>query len=376
MITGHIRKRNTKTGKPTYQIIIEAEKDPLTGKRQRIYRTVNGTKKEAEAMLAKMRCGFENGDMTKKASAIKLSDWMNEWLTSYVPNIADTTRAGYEERIRKRIKDTLGRYPLNTLNTKIIQDWVNNLTDEGLAAKTIKNVFLNLDAAIEKAVKLKMIPDNPCKEVVLPQLVKYQASVYNNQEIALLLQEAKGTDMELFVTLALALGLRRGELAALKWTDVDFDNAIVHITRSRVLTGKKKITKTPKTTSGIRSIGVGDNVLHTLKTEHDKYLQNTHSPNFFDSGYIIHKEDGTPYSPDSLTQKWVRFRHQHHLRDIRLHDLRHTSATAMLAKGVESKVIQTRLGHANIQTTLNIYAHCLPSMNKEAGDKLDTLFDS
>lgn len=81
-----------------------------------------------------------------------------------------------------------------------------------------------------------------------------------------------------------------------------------------------------------------------------------------------------PYSPDSLTQKWVRFRHKNNLRVIRFHDLRHTCATAMIAKGVDGKTVQTRLGHSSIQTTMNIYAHCLPSMNKDAGDKLDVLF--
>ena len=91
---------------------------------------------------------------------------------------------------------------------------------------------------------------------------------------------------------------------------------------------------------------------------------------------MIRQKDGSAYSPDSITQKWIRFRQKHQLKEIRLHDLRHTSATAMLSAGVNMKVIQQRMGHSDISTTMNIYAHALPSMNKDAGEKLEALLIS
>jgi integrase len=94
---------------------------------------------------------------------------------------------------------------------------------------------------------------------------------------------------------------------------------------------------------------------------------------FVDSNCVIRQENGACYSPDSLTQKWIRFHKANELKPIRLHDLRHTCATAMLGEGVDFKVMQTRLGHSDIRTTMNTYAHTLPSMNKEAGEKLDTM---
>ena len=92
---------------------------------------------------------------------------------------------------------------------------------------------------------------------------------------------------------------------------------------------------------------------------------------FVDSNCVIRQSNGKAFSPDSLTQKWIRFCKAHNLKPIRLHDLRHTCATAMLGEGIDPKVIQTRLGHSDISTTMNIYVHTLPGMNKDAGDKLD-----
>ena len=375
MYTGHIRQRKNKSGKPTYQLVLEGDRNPLTGKRNRMCESIKGTKKEAEAALNTRLYELNNGINPIKPSTMKLGEWLDKWLDTYLPNIAETTRAGYHERIEKRLKPYLGKHPSNTLRKDMIQMWVNTLSEAQLSPKTIKNVFLNLNAALEKAVSLKMLPENPCNQVVLPTMVKYQASVYDEQEIKHLLNVAAGKDIYLLIVLEIALGLRRGEVAALQWEDIDFDNGNIHITKNRVIAGNKKVTKNPKSASGVRTITVGDKVLALLKDEYDKYKENIKKVGFSDSRYVIHKDNGEPYSPDSLTQKWVRFRHNNNLRDIRFHDLRHTCATTMIAKGVDNKTVQTRLGHSSIQTTMNIYAHCLPSMNKSAGDKLDVLFD-
>ena len=378
MVTGHIRLRTTKNGKKSYQVIVEAEKDPLTGKRQRQYVTVKGTKKDAEAILDRMKNELNTGGLLKP-SAIKLSDWIDQWLKLYLPNIEATTRAGYEESIKTRLIPYIGNTPLNRLTPQIIQQWINKLsTEEGLAPKTVKNVFLNLKSSLDKAVTLKMIADNPCTGVELPKVKKYQAEVYDTNEIIKLLDIAKDTDMNLLVNLEIFTGLRRGELIALEWSDIDLDNGIISITRNEVLAGGKKVLKTPKSASGTRDIYVSDELKSLLMKEYIKYCKDKLEQGkiFVDSNRVIRQKDGSAYSPDSITQKWIRFRQKHNLKEIRLHDLRHTSATAMLSAGVNMKVIQQRMGHSDISTTMNIYAHALPSMNKDAGDKLEALLIS
>lgn len=373
MATGHIRKRTCKNGKVSYQIIIEFEADPKTGKRARQYSTVNGTKKEAEAMLTRLINEADNGGIFKP-STLRLSDWLHEWLKLYLPNIEETTRAGYRDRIDNKIIPHLGSIPLCNLRTTEIQCWVNMLsTEENLAPKSVKNVFLNLKAALDKAVLLNMIAKNPCTGVELPKLKKYNAEVYDENEIQKLIDAIQGTDMYLFVMLEILTGLRRGELAELKWSDIDLEKGIIHITRSTVLANGKKITKAPKSLSGTRDIAIGEQLTLILKKEHTKYLADRikFGADFIDSGHVIRQPKGKEFSPDSLTQKWIRFRTAKGLKDIRLHDLRHTCATSMLLAGINIKVIQKRLGHSDISTTMNIYAHVLPSMNKDAGEKID-----
>lgn len=374
MSTGHIRKRPTKDGKTSYQLIVESEKDPITGKRQRFYKTVNGTKREAEAVLDRMKAEISGSGVMAKPSALKLSAWMEEWLTLYLPNIEATTRANYVERINTKLTPYLGNIPLKSLQTSMVQQWINDLSKkENLAPKSVKNVFLNLKAALDKAVILKMIPCNPCDGVELPKLKKYQAEVYDEAEIAKLFEVAKNTDMQLFLMLEISLGLRRGEIAALQWSDIDFENAVIHITQNCVMVDSKTITKAPKSQAGIRDLYIGDKLLELLKVEHQKYLDDKKrlGGDFIDSNHVIRQPNGKAFVPTSLTQKWIRFRKEKGLKEIRLHDLRHTCATAMLSAGVSPKVIQTRLGHSDISVTMNIYTHSLPSMNKEAGEKIE-----
>ncbi len=377
MAKGHVRRRTSKAGKVSYQVILDVGVDPITGKRNREYHTVNGTKRDAEAYLSRMKAELaNNGGTIVKPSAVKLSSWMDEWLDLYLPNIEATTRAGYTERIKNRLNPYLGNYPLNTLRTATIQQWVNTLSqDEKLSPKSVKNVYLNLKSALDKAVVLNMLATNPCTGVVLPKIQKYRAEVYDEVEIDKLMKAAEGTDIYLLVTLIVTVGFRRGEICALTWDDVDFTNGVIHITKNRVIAGNKKITKAPKSQAGTRDICIGDNLLELLKQERQRYLNDkyNYAGDFVDSNCVIRQRNGKTYSPDSLTQKWERFCKTHKLKHIRLHDLRHTCATAMLKAGVSPKVIQTRLGHADISTTMNIYAHSLPSMNRDAGDKMDAV---
>jgi integrase len=169
------------------------------------------------------------------------------------------------------------------------------------------------------------------------------------------------------------LGLRKGEIAGLMWSDIDFQKGVIHIQRSRVKVDGRVITKAPKSKAGIRDLWPGTHTMLVLSQEYQKYLDKAQSPKFKATGYVICKEDGTPFVPDSIAQKWDRFKVAHNLPDIRFHDLRHTCATTMIAHGVDTKTVQTRLGHSDVHVTLNTYSHCLPSMNQAAGETMDLI---
>ena len=377
MATGHIRKRKNKNGSISYQLTAEGDRDPLTGKRERKYKTVTGTKKQAEAELRKMISDLETGNIYTP-SAIKLSDWMDTWLTTYLPHIEQTTRDDYKSKIKLYIKDHLGRLPLNTIKNTNIQTWINTLSQNRLSPKTIRNAYNLLNPALEKAVVLGMLPRNPCVGTVLPKLQKPQTNVYNIAGIQNALAAADDISTYLLILLGASVGLRRGEMAALQWKDVDLVKNTVSIYQSRVHTTLGIIEKAPKTQAGKRTITIGQDVANALrdaKAIYDDAVAN--KPGFKNLGYVLFKENGEPFHPDSLTQKWERFVAKHNLPHIRLHDLRHSNATAMIAAGINAKVVQHRLGHANVSITLNTYTHVLPEMDQEAADTLNNaLFSS
>lgn len=135
----------------------------------------------------------------------------------------------------------------------------------------------------------------------------------------------------------------------------------------------KPTEKAPKSAAGKRTLTLGTDLLNILKRERLNYFNAVATTsNFKATGYVAHTEKGTPYNPDSISQKWARFCESNDLRYIRLHDLRHSCATLMIANGVDPKTVQHRLGHADISITMNTYAHCTPQMDQVAAEKIDT----
>lgn len=375
MSTGHIKTRTGKDGKVSYQLVVEVEADPVTGKRNRYYRTVKGTKKQANEALRKFQNEIESGHTTTP-STMKVSDWMDQWLNQYRVNIEATTRSGYKDKIKNQINPHLGKLQLKALTANTIQNWVNKLhKEQGLSPKTIRNAFLILHAAMEKAVVIKMITTNPCVGVELPKNQKYVAQIYTKQEIVQLLDLAKDTDMYIPLLLVCYVGFRRGELLALKWEHIDFDKGIIHLQSNTVIAEGKVKTKAPKSAAGTRDITIGSNILAELRKARAQYNSNKLSmgAGFTDSGLVVCQPNGKPFRPESMTQKWERFVEKHGLKKIRFHDLRHSCTTMMIEAGVDMKTVQTRIGHANITTTMNTYAHCTPAMDQSAADKLDNI---
>lgn len=375
MYTHSIRKRETKKGN-SWQIVIEGDRDPLTGKRTRHYHSVNGTKKEAQAEALRLLNQLNSGGITT-ASAMKTKDWILQWHSLYLPNIVDKTRESYLERINTRIIPAIGNIQLKALQATVIQKWINDM-GKTLSPKSIRNIFNILNASLKKAVELKMIPSNPCIGVVLPKRQRFQGDTYTKKEIKQAIKLAEGTDMHLILQLAFSLGLRRGELLALTWHDIDFKKSEITIDKSTYnLKGERKV-KAPKTETGNRVLSIGDKLLHELKLARADYLRRRFElgAGFIDSNLVICQENGKPYHPDAFSNKWKRFIKKHGIRKIRFHDIRHTNATTLISEGVDMKTIQSRLGHSDISTTMNIYTHVTAEMNENAAKKIDDIISA
>ena len=380
MITsGSIRKREGKSGNE-WQITIELPRNPLTGKRVRKYKTVVGTKKEAERAMHEYIRELEKGYYVTD-SKITIKEWVETWLEVYIiPNVSPTTLSRYQGMIKRYIDPVIGHMQVQKLNTLAVQSWVNGLkispsSGKEMAAATIKHAYHVLKGAMDKAVLAGIIPRSPCVGIMLPKGEKKAAVVYNEEQIKQLILAARDTEMELVIDMELCLGLRRGELLGLQWSDIDWENHKVSIIRNRVVVNGKSVVKEPKTASSVRTIDVPWQLMKKLKQHQAKCAENRLrlGSDYTVTEYIIVHPDGKPIYPEYVSQMLTKLQNKAGLPQCRFHDLRHLCASIMLLQGVNVKVAQERLGHKDITTTMNIYSHVLPSSAKDAADKIGAL---
>lgn len=213
---------------------------------------------------------------------------------------------------------------------------ISPLSDKPLSAKSIKNIHMNLLASLGQAVKLDLIKKNPAYYVEVPKTKKYQTQVYSLEEIKVLLENVIDTDMEVPILLLVGLGLRRGEVLALRWEDVDLEKGKVYIRKNMIRVNKQIMYKGHKTETSSREIELPATLLRLLQAERKRYVANKLrlGPEFEDNDLVVCWEDGKCINPDTLSQKFRRLIEKIGLKHIRLHDLRHTNATLMLSYGV------------------------------------------
>ena len=378
MITsGSYRKRYRTDGSHYWQITIELPKDPITGKRVRKYRSVEGTKKDAERAMHEYIRELEKGYYVTN-SKITIGEWIDTWLEVYIiPNVSPTTLSRYEGMIRRYIKPIIGHLQVQQLNTLAVQAWVNGLkispsSGKPMAAATVKHAYHVLKGCMDKAVLAGIIAKTPCVGIMLPKGQKKNAVIYDENQIKQLISAAKGTDMELVIDMELCLGLRRGELLGLQWCDVDWEKNQIRIVRNRVVVDGKSVVKEPKTASSVRIVDAPDMLMQKLRNYRNKCLENRMrmGRNYTVTDFVIVHPDGKPVYPEYLSQLFTKLQEMAGLPKCRFHDLRHLCATIMLLQGVNVKVAQERLGHKDAATTMNIYSHVLPSSAKEAAEKI------
>lgn len=245
-----------------------------------------------------------------------------------------------------------------------------------LSNKTVLHYHRLISSILEKAVKWQVIRDNPCRRVELPKVEKKEARYLDDIEAERLLAclDKEPLQYRTAITLLLYSGMRRGELCGLEWQDIDFDNSLIDINKSSLyLSGKGIFNDETKTDSSHRVIKVPPNVIELLrlhKREQNEVRMLTGSK-WVNSGKIFVQWNGKPLHPDTLTGWFKKFIRKYNLPDISLHSLRHTNATLLIANGVNIRTVASRLGHANMTTTSNIYTHAIKTADEKAADLLE-----
>jgi integrase len=369
--------------------------DDGSGQRRQLRRGGFSSQREALDALAAARQhvdeGFD-GDMT-----LTVGRWLDEWLEGRV-RLRPGTAVSYRQHLRLYLRPGLGHIPLRQLRTADIERLYRAMRHLGqpdersddmqrrliaarhetrrasarpLSAASILRVHATLRAALTHAVRRRLIPHNPATYVELESGRRPPVRVWTPEQLGVFLDALIGDRLAPLYHVIAYLGLRRGEACGLRWDDIDMDAALLRVAQQLTQVQSRLVFGPPKSRAGARIISLDADTVAVLRAHRAR--QNAErlafGPQWPDAGLVFTREDGEPVRPDSVSQKFERLVQTLSLPRIRLHDLRHTSASIGLASGESLKEISERLGHSSLGITADTYTHVLPVVASESAER-------
>ena len=367
---GSIRKRSDGRWEGRYTAGYHSE----TGKR--IIKNVLG-KTQAECK-AKLSAALESvkGIDVSRADEYTVATWLRSWYDIYAkPNIRVATADRYHLMVEQYTIPRIGNIKLTKLTSRDLQKLYKDLMENGridrksghgnpgLSSTTVRSLHLMLHNAFERAVKERLILRNPTEDCIAPKIQKFEIQILQPEHIKEYLNAANARGLLPMFYLELVSGLRKGELTALLWSDLDIQNRTISVSKQASWdTEHQLILSRPKTGNSIREVSIPQDAVELLKQEHAKHPDN---PWMFPSG-----RTGEMYHPDSVVTLHKRILKDAGLEHIRFHDLRHTFATLALQNGVDVKTVSSMLGHYDAGFTLRTYTHATRQMQQKAAEKM------
>ncbi|MBA7589176.1 Tyrosine recombinase XerC [subsurface metagenome] len=374
---GSIRQRS----KGSWEICIDVGRDPVTGRRQRHFETIPGSKSQAQRRLHELLHILEQGAYAKP-KRITLAEWLIDWLNGYVKtNCSIRTLDGYRAIVRRHLIPNLGMIPLSQVQPQHIQQSYGRLLEgadgNGLSPRTVLHIHRVLFGALNYAVRQGLLIRNPAQLADPPRAKNQKMKTLMPQEVSRLLNVAEDTPYYPIAYAAVKTGLRQAELLGLVWRDVDLDLASLSVTQ--VLYKRKGVCqfKEPKTEHSRRRLNLSPSLalfLRAYKTRRQAERLLLGKP-LSEDDLVFGNVGGTPMDPGTLTHSFARIARKAGLPGTRFHDLRHTFASLMLLVGVHVKVVSEMLGHSSVAFTLDVYSHVVPGLQEAAGKRLDEVLD-
>ena len=333
------------------------------------------TKTECVAKLRALRERLTPPAPEVPKADLSLGNWLDHWYQDYKKaNLRPNTQMSYERRIYQHIIPALGGIQLDKLTAGDIQQFYTGLKQsgrllrrelygEGLSDQTVRGIHTTLHSALDKAVEEKLIFRNPADSCKLPPTKSREMKVLAPDEIQRLLIQAREDGCYELLLLELSTGLRRGEILALQWDDLNLRTGTLRVERQVHRVRGELVVSPPKTKAGNRTVLLPAPVLKVLKA----YQKTVHSRWMFPSPV---KED-SPLDPAAVRKRLQTVLERAECKRLRFHDLRHTFATASLEHGMDIKTLSTIIGHVSSTTTLNTYTHVTDAMRQSAADKID-----
>jgi integrase len=377
MARGSIQERVNKDGTTSYIAVI-AFKDISTGKWRHIWKSAPSIRK-AEALKTKLLTEVSKDNYTAPTK-LTVEAYLKEWLSGLPGPVAPRTVQLYEYITRIHIVPAFGSRPLTQLRPAQIQSLYSSLLKSGLAPRTVQICHVCIHKALKAAVKTGLLAANPADNVTQVKPERHEIKTLQEKEVNVFLAAAKKTSYYPLFFTYLYTGFRRSELLCVRWCDVDLLGMTLSINRSMEYIHGVVTFKAPKTKASRRLIALTPKnciVLRELRDARDKTRQELDLPLTTDNDLVFcHEDDGTPMLPDTVTHAWIKLVRRNGYYGVRLHDARHTHASLLLKQGVHPKVVQERLGHSSISTTLDTYSHTIPGMQKAAAVNFDTAMES
>jgi integrase len=369
---GHILKR----GRESWAIVVDLGRDPMTGKRRQSWRTVRGTKRDAEALLTRLLHDRDLG-VEVRPGRVTVAQFLERWLQDYArPNTAPKTFLRYSQLVRVHLLPALGTIPLSKLRPLHIQGAYSVIQAKGVAARTVLHCHRVLREALAHAVKWQLLGRNPADDVDAPRADRPEVKAPNAEELRRLLVAAESTSLGALVHTASMTGLRLGELMGLRWQDVDLDAGTLCVLQTAQWLPKQGVIfRQPKTARSRRTVDLSPGTVGRLRQHRQDQLQARLlvGPAYEDRDLVFATAVGMPLDPGNVRRTWARIVRAAGLDGVRFHDLRHAHASLMLQQGVHVKVISERLGHSGIGITMDTYGHLMLGLQAEAAASLDRL---
>jgi integrase len=350
---GNIRKKADRT----WEVSVELDRDPETGRRRRRWERVYGTKKDAEARLAQLLHEQETG-LSVDPSRLTVAAWLREWFAQKAPHLRPTTRDRYRVAIEQRLIPAFGRVRLQELRPAQVQGVYARWLAEGLAGPTVNSWHRVLAGALREAVRLQLVGRAVTDAVRPPSATPHNLQLKPADAPAVLRSlEAVEQPWRAFCLLILYTGMRRGEALGLQWPDVDLERGVAAITRTRTTTRSGELVEgPPKTKAGERAVPLPAPAVEALREWRREQVEDRLAAGAtWEGGEWVFATRGGPIHPHTPTHWWRDHARQHGLA-LRLHDLRHLAATIMAQTGIPPRVAAQVLGHTRPSFTLDVYA--------------------
>jgi integrase len=369
-----------------YSVVVELDRDPMTGKRRQRWHSGYRTKRQAEDALSELVNGVKRGTYVAKTRQ-SLTEYVAEWLTAIEPTVRPSTHHSYARNLRLHVLPYLGGTPLHAVDAGMLNGLYATLLAEGradhqsggLSPRSVRYVHTIAHRAFKDAVKWGRLARNPADAADPPRASssgRPESVTWTPEQLRRFLVGTLGDRHHTAYLVLATTGLRRGEALGLRWRDLDLKQGRASIRQTVIAVQHLPMLGTPKTAKGRRTVVLDAGTVAELR-EHRKRQAAERlqmGEGWADNDLVFCRVEGTMLHPERFSRSFGDAVRRLGLPPIRLHDLRHGWATMALSAGVHPKVVQERLGHANIGITLDTYSHVTGSLHGDAAETVAALF--